>query len=469
MMKPSESTPHGSGVDLSEGDSNLSPNRDRWVTGLDNATRNLLERDARCFLHQSLSTPCINVLTGCQGSRITDLSGRHFLDFHGNSVHQVGFANPRVVEAIRHQLNQLSFCTRRYTNETAVLLAEKLVDLAPDPLGKVLFAPGGTASVGMALKLARVATGRHKTLSMWGSFHGASLDAVSLGGESLFRKNMGPLMPGTEHVPPPDPYRCLFHDTGDCQECNLKCAKYIDYVLEQEGDVAAVVAEPLRCTVVNPPPAGFWQAVRRSCHRHGTLLVFDETAVCLGRTGRMFAFENYDVIPDMVVLGKGLGGGIMPFSALIARKDLDMAPDRALGHYTHEKNPLACAAALATIDVIEEQNLLARTRRLGQHAMHRMKIIKSRFSLVGDVRGEGLLFGGELVIDRRLKTPACDTADRIMYRCLELGLSFKVSGGRFLTLTPPLTISEQDLDAALDILSRALDEEADSSPKISML
>lgn len=445
-------------IDLSEGDSNLSENRQTWLQTLDPATRELLDRDARCFLHQSLSTPCINALAGCEGSRLIDLAGKEYLDFHGNSVHQVGFANPRVTAAITEQLSTLSFCTRRYTNEKAVELAEKLGDLAPGRLGKVLFAPGATSSIGMALKLARIATGRHKTVSMWDAFHGASLDAISIGGESLFRKNMGPLMPGTEHVPPPEPYRCLFDDAGDCASCNLKCARYIDYVLEREGDVAAVVAEPVRCTYITPPPPGFWRAVRKSCDRHGTLLVFDETAVCLGRTGRMFAFEHYDAVPDMVVIGKGLGGGIMPFSALIGRTDLDLAPDLALGHYTHEKNPVACAAALATIRIIEADGLLARASDLGQVAMARLEALKSRYALIGDVRGEGLMFGAELVLDRQTKAPALDAADRIMYRCLELGLSFKVSKGHFLTLTPPLTISRTELETAFDILSRAFSE-----------
>ena len=445
-------------TDLSEGDSNLSANRDAWTDRLDSRTRDLLKRDANVFLHQSLSTPCMNVLENCKESRLTDISGRQYLDFHGNSVHQVGFANPAVIEAITRQLESLSFCTRRYTCETAVELAEKLSDLAPGNLGKVLFAPGATSSVGMALKLARVATGRHKTVSMWDSFHGASLDAISIGGESLFRKNMGPLMPGTEHVPPPEPYRCLFEDSGDCSRCRLKCARYIDYVLEREQDVAAVIAEPVRCTSVSPPPPGFWKAVRRSCNRYGALLIFDETAVCLGRTGTMFAFEQHGVVPDMVVIGKGLGGGIMPFSALIADSRLDLAPDRALGHYTHEKNPVACAAAIATIDYIQTRNLPERSRILGRQALDRLADLKSKFDIIGDVRGRGLMFGAELVEDRLNKTPARTAADRIIYRCLELGLSFKVSKGHILTLTPPLTVSEADLETAFKILTRALSD-----------
>ncbi|TMI92807.1 MAG: aminotransferase class III-fold pyridoxal phosphate-dependent enzyme, partial [Bacillati bacterium ANGP1] len=218
----------------SEGDLNISPRRARWQAAvLDAETRALLEEDARYFLHQSLSTPCLNALSGCGGTAIEDLQGRRYLDFHGNYVHQVGFANPAVIAAIKAQLDRLPFCTRRYTNRPAVALAKKLAALAPGDLNKVLFCPSGTGAIGIALKLARAATGRHKTVSMWDAFHGASLDAISVGGEEIFRGGIGPLLPGTEHVPPPDPYRCVW----DCHRrggCDLKCADYIEYVLGKE-------------------------------------------------------------------------------------------------------------------------------------------------------------------------------------------------------------------------------------------
>jgi 4-aminobutyrate aminotransferase len=443
-------------TDLSEGDSNRSVRRRQWQSRhVDGGTRHWLERDARCFLHQSLSTPCLNVLTESRGATLTDLQRRSILDFHGNSAHQVGYAHPRVMAAVKRQLDIMPFCPRRYTNIPAVELAEKLVDITPDPLGKVLFAPGGTSAVGMALKLARMATGNFKTISMWDSFHGASLDAISVGGESLFRTGIGPLLPGCEHVPPADPYRCLWDPGGHCEACGLKCARYIDYVMDKEGDVAAVVAEPIRCTAVNPAPEGYWKRIRETCDRRGALLIFDETAVCLGRTGRMFAFEHEGVVPDILILGKGLGGGVFPLAAIVARSDLDVAPEKALGHYTHEKNPVACAAASATIDVILSEGLAERSARLGLRALERLSSLKQSVDCIGDVRGRGLLFGVDLVLDRDAKTPAIDEADRIMYACLEMGLSFKVSHGSFLTLTPPLTIEEAELDSALAILEKA--------------
>ena len=193
----------------SEGELNISPRRQAWrQQQLDEDTKYWLEEDAKYFLHQSLSTPCLDVLARCKGAWLEDLQGKRFLDFHGNSVHQVGFGHPRVVQAIREQMETLPFCTRRYTNIPAIKLARKLTQLAPGTLGKVLFAPGGAAAVGIALKLARMATGRFKTLSMWDSFHGGSLDTISVGGEAIFRQDIGPLLPGTEHVPPPDAQHC---------------------------------------------------------------------------------------------------------------------------------------------------------------------------------------------------------------------------------------------------------------------
>jgi 4-aminobutyrate aminotransferase len=441
---------------LSEGDSNRSAHRRQWDNRhVDGVTRAWLDRDARCFLHQSLSTPCLNVLTESRGATLTDLQGRSLLDFHGNSAHQVGYGHPRVMAAVTDQLKRMPFCPRRYTNVPAIELAETLAAITPDPLGKVLFAPGGTSAVGMALKLVRMATGRFKTISMWDAFHGASLDAISVGGESLFRAGIGPLLPGCEHVPPADPYRCLWDPGGNCDTCGLKCVRTIEYVLEKEADIGAVIAEPMRCTAVNPPPAGYWKRIREACDRHGALLIFDETAVCLGRTGRLWAFEHEAVVPDILILGKGLGGGVFPLAAIVTRTDLDIAPDKALGHYTHEKNPVACAAARATIEVILSEGLVERSATLGSRALARLSSLKATVDLIGDVRGRGLLFGMDLVLDRHAKTPAVDQADRIMYACLEMGLSFKVSHGSFLTLTPPLTISDDQLDLALSILEKA--------------
>lgn len=437
-----------------EGDLNLSPRRAAWQDEhLSASTRALLAEDEQVFLRQSLSTPCLNVLQACDGPYIEDIEGRRYLDFHGNWVHQVGFRHPKVVEAITEQLQTLPFCTRRYTNEPAIELAKKLTALAPGDLNKMLFAPGGSLAIGMALKLARAATGRFKTISMWDAFHGASLDAISVGGEAMFRQNIGPLLPGTEHVPPPNPSECPF---GCERSCSLKCAEYIEYVLDKEGDVAAVVSETVRSTPFIPPPE-YWQIVRAACDRHGALLILDEIPHAFGRTGTMFTVEHYGIVPDILVIGKGLGGGIFPLAGILAREGLDEAmPDRALGHYTHEKNPVACAAALAMLDVIEEERLLDHVQELGTFALERMREMQTRHASIGDVRGLGLMLGIELVEDRATMKPAPDLADAVMYRALSKGLSFKVTMGNVLLLLPALTINREEMERALDIVEECL-------------
>jgi 4-aminobutyrate aminotransferase len=442
-------------IDASEGDINQSEARAQWQhNNLNTETCSVLKRDDGKFLHQALSTPCLNVLKSCDGIYIEDMQGRKYMDFHGNNVHQVGYKNKFVIDAIIKQLHELPFSPRRYTNLPAIRLAEKLTSLAPGDLNRVLFAPGGTSAIGIALKLARNATGRYKTISMWDSFHGASLDAISIGGEAAFRKGTGPLLPGTEHVPPADPHHCPFKCGGTC---NNACADYVDYVLEKEGDVAAVVAETIRSTPYIPPK-DYWKKIRSACDKHGALLILDEIPHALGRTGKMFTCEHYDVVPDMLVIGKGLGGGIMPLAAVLAREHLNVAIETSLGHYTHEKSPVACAAALAAIEFIEREHLLAHADELGSYALQVLTAMKGRHRLIGDVRGLGLFLGIELVTDRSTMERACREAEIIMYAALSKGLNFKLSMGNIITLTPSLIISKQELDAAFAILDECLTE-----------
>jgi len=435
-----------------EGDINVSARRREWqARHIGPSTRSLLEADAKHFLHQSLSTPCLDVLAEADGIYLTDLEGRRFIDFHGNNVHQVGYRNPRVIAAVRSALDSLPFSPRRFTNRYAVDLAARLTALAPGTLNKVLFAPGGTEAIGMALKLARAVTGRHKTVSMWDSFHGASLDAISIGGEALFRKNSGPLLAGTEHAPPCDPKACLYGCGGIC---NARCADYVDYILAKEEDVAAVVVETVRCTDVQIPPADYYRRLRASCDKHGALLILDEIPIGLGRTGRMFAFEHYDIVPDMVVLGKGLGGGVWPMAALVVKENLDVAGQQALGHYTHEKSSVGCAAALATLDCLELDGLLDRAYFIGNRIKARLDDLRQRVPLISEVRCIGALVGVELALPDG--KPARDEAERVMYESLANGLSFKIGQGNVLNLSPPLIIGDDELDAALSILERAL-------------
>lgn len=453
----------------SEGDVNLSPRRKSWQERtLDPTTRTLLGRDSAAFLHQSVSTPCLNGIAKAEGIWIEDTAGRRYMDFHGNNVHHVGYAHPRVIAAIKAQLDDLSFAPRRFANDRAVELAEALSDRFQSlggTAGKVLFTTGGSDAVEVAIKLARIATGRFKTLSFWDSFHGAGLGASSVGGESLFRtgRAVGPLLPGTEHVAPFGCYRCAYGHTVDAQglpdleRCQLACAKMVRYVLEREGDVAAVIAEPARAVPFVPPP-GYWAAVRAACNAHGTLLIFDEIPTGLGKTGRFFAAEHDGASPDIMVLGKALGGGVLPIAAVIARIELDVAGDYAFGHYTHEKNPVTAAAALATLEVIQAEGLVDNAARVGAYALERLYELKHRYPLIGDVRGRGLLIGIELVTNRATKIPAGDAAEALLYSAMSRGLSFKTTMGNVLTWTPPLIITRAQMGQALDILEQSLRE-----------
>ena len=446
-MKPVQTTTNLADL-ATEGDINLSARRKQWENDCLSAdTRALLAQDAKHFLHQSLSTPCMNALKSAKGIWLEDVEGRQIMDFHGNSVHQVGYGHPAVVSAVKEALDTLPFSPRRFTNQYAVDLAATLTRLAPGDLNRVLFAPGGAEGIGIALKLARIATGRHKTISMWDSFHGASLDAISIGGEAIFRRGVGPLMSGTEHVPPCDPHNCRFNCGG---QCNASCSDYIEYVLSKEEDVAAVIVETVRCTDVQIPPRSYYEKLRKACDKYGALLILDEIPICLGRTGTLFAFEQYGIVPDMVVIGKGLGGAVFPMAAVIAREGLNIAGDRALGHYTHEKSSLGCAAALATLQVIEQEQLLDHTQALGAWALKRMKEIQARQPMVSDVRQVGLLLGIELQ-DKQV-------AEDVLYRCLSRGLSFKVGQGNVLVLCPPLIIKQHELENALQIVERCLTE-----------
>jgi 4-aminobutyrate aminotransferase len=449
----------------SESDTNQTSRRAAWqARNLDVRGKALLDADSRAFLHQSVSTPCLNAIVKAEGIWIEDAAGRRYMDFHGNNVHHIGYGHPRLKRAIADQMDALPFAPRRYACEPALALAEKLGSIAPGKLSKALFTTGGSDAIEVAVKLARTATGRHKTLSFWDAFHGAGFGAGALSGENLFRSGpASPLIAGATHVAPFACYRCPYGYPVDAAGaprldlCNTQCARMVDYVLGREGDVAAVVAEPARAISYLPPP-GFWKIVREACDRRGTLLIFDEIPTGLGKTGRMFASEHDGVVPDILVLGKALGGGILPIAAVIARPELDVGADWAFGHYTHEKNPVTARAALTTIEIIEDEGLAENAATVGNMALERLQDMKSRFAAIGDVRGRGLLIGIDMVMDRDSKAPADDLAEAVMYGCLDRGLSFKTSMGNILTLTPPLTTTVGEMHAALDILAAALDE-----------
>ncbi len=449
---------------LSEGESNTSNRRLEWEEETHNEeTRKVLEQDAHFFINQTVSSPCLSVVKKAKGACIEDTNGRSYLDFHGNSVHHIGYGHPDLKKAISLQMDVLPFAPRRFACDSAIELAKKLAKITPGDLSKVLFTAGGSDAIEVALKIARAATGRHKTISFWDSFHGAGFGAASVGGEQLFRSHVsGPLLSGTEHVAPFACYRCPYgypdhNGKPQIEICNSTCADFVRYVLEKEGDVAAVIAEPVRAVPYIPPP-DYWKKVRQACNEFGALLIFDEIPTGLGKTGKMFACEHDETVPDLLVLGKALGGGILPIAAVIARAELDVAGNYALGHYTHEKNPVTAKAALTTIEIIEKENLVENAAVLGKYMLDQLNLLKDKHTSIGDVRGIGLLVGVEMVLNKNQKTVADDLAEDVLYRCLDKGLSFKITMGNVLTLSPPLNITRKQIDLSLKILDQCISE-----------
>ena len=259
---------------------------------------------------------------------------------------------------------------------------------------------------------------------------------------------MGPLLPGAEHVPSFGDYRNAW---GVREGSGELCVNEIRHVLEKEVDVAAVIAEPTRAVPVFPP-AGFWRQIRRLCNEHGALLIFDEIPTGLGKTGRMFASEHEEVVPDILVLGKSLGGGALPIAAIVCRSELDVCAEYAHGHYTHEKNPVTCRAALETIRIIEDDGLVEHSAAMGTVGLSRLRDMMGRHPLIGDVRGRGCLMGVELVKDHETREPAVAAADAVLYRALDRGLSFKTSMGNVLTISPPLIVTEDQMHQAMDVV-----------------
>ncbi len=419
-----------------EGDVNFTPERKNWYAVLDTDTMDLLNRDKDVFMHQSLSTPCLNVLASCEGSYITDINGKKYLDFHGNSVHHVGYRNSFVIARVKQQMNVLPFCPRRYTNDVAVTFAEKLTSYFPPSLNRVLFAPGGTATVSMALKLARIITGKQRIVSLEDSFHGASLDAIAAGGEYQFKKYMG-IFPDTVNVRQPG-----MNDMAAADE--------LEEILKEEPGIGAFIAETIRNTDVRIPSIAYWKRVREICTKYNVLLILDEIPIAFGKTGKMFAFEHYGIVPDIVCLGKSMGAGVIPMAGIVTKEEYNIAAEISLGHFTHEKSPLGCAAGLAMLEFMEEKNLLQKVKEDELFIKNELEKLKEEFAIIGDVRGVGLLWAIELLNKRDI-----DVAGKILYECLKNGLSFKVSNGNILQLSPPLTISGKELADAFSVLHHA--------------
>jgi 4-aminobutyrate aminotransferase len=279
------------------------------------------------------------------------------------------------------------------------------------------------------------------------------MGAASVSGEELFHGGAGPMVPGAFHVEFPNYYRNPWKFISP-DDVDAECLRQIEVILRREPDVAAIIGEPISATPVMPSK-GYWQGVQALCRRYGALLIFDEIIEGFGRTGRMFACEHF-VTPDVLVLGKSLGGGLVPFAGIVTREDYNVLQHRSIGHYTHEKNALCAAAGLAEIEYIEQHDLVNHAERLGRYAIERLREMQARHPSIGDIAGTGFHLGIDLVKDPATRERAIDEAERIMFKAFDKGVAFKLIEGNVITLRPSLVLTRAQMDTVLDVLDECI-------------
>jgi 4-aminobutyrate aminotransferase len=395
-----------------------------------------------------------------EGAIVQDVDGNRFLDFNaGIAVVATGHCHPRVVKAIQQQAARLIHMSGTdFYYEGMVALAEKLSEIAPgDVERRVSFGNSGAEAIEGAIKLARWSTGRDKIIAFFGSFHGRTMGALSLTArKAVQRSGFGPLVPGVVHAPYPYCYRCPFGKEPD--NCAVECVKHIEDTLLKTiapaAETAAIVVEPVQGEggyVV--PPGKFFEELARVASQNGILLVFDEVQSGMGRTGKMWAAEHFDAVPDIFAVAKGIASG-MPLGATVARHDLMTWPPGAHAS-TFGGNPVSCAAALVTIALLEE-GLVENAARMGTYLRTRLRDWPARFPNVGDVRGLGLMIGIELVRDQRTKEIAPQLRDHVMQLAFERGLLVLGAGDNTIRLCPPLVVTVDQCEFALDTLEECL-------------
>jgi 4-aminobutyrate aminotransferase len=404
-----------------------------------------------------------------RGANIEDADGNIYIDLTaGFCVATAGHSNPRIVRAISEQAEQILHSQGGLNpNRRRVQLAEKLAELAPGRLSVSHIANTGAEAIEMALKSARIYTGRHTVIAFQGGFHGKTTGALSVSSQNHYRQPFVGVLPGVVHVPYAYPYRCPAHTNDD--DCFICSGRYLEHLLTMPdsgvADVAAIILEPIQGHggwIV--PPLGFVRAVRRLCDQHGILMIADEIITGFGRTGRWFGMDHYDVIPDILAVGKGLASGF-PISATIMTAEIAAAWQPMQHTSTFLGNPVGCAAALASLAEIEERGLVERSSELGTYFKTMLLDLQSRHPLIGEVRGLGMMVGLELVKDRTTRTPATKEGARVVDAALRRGVIATNYGGSYhnvIKMSPPLVISRQQLDYALEVLDESFTEvEAD--------
>jgi 4-aminobutyrate aminotransferase len=398
-----------------------------------------------------------------RGIVITDVDGNEFYDFSaGIAVTSTGHCHPDVVSAIQKQAGELIHMSGTdFYYESLVTLAERLSKIAPMPgPHKFYYGNSGAEAVECALKLARYHTKRQNIIAFFGAFHGRTMGAMSLtASKPQQRRRFSPLMPGVTHVPYPDLYRGRKDAIQDADTFALNCARFIEEKLFKTTlppeEVAAIFVEPVQGEggyVV--APTIFMQELRRICDQHGIILVLDEVQSGIGRTGKWWAVEHTGVEPDMVCMAKGLASG-MPLGITMTRSEImDWVPGSHAS--TFGGNPVCIAAALATLDVIEKEDLLKHTTEVGAHMLKRMSTWPAKLKLVGDVRGLGLMIGVDIVKDKATKEYGSAERDLIIERAFERGILFLGCGPSTIRICPPLVVTKEEADVALDVLEECI-------------
>lgn len=415
--------------------------------------KELIRRDAAVSVSQANSTPAVLAVRRAAGVWLEDHDGRRYIDFYGNNCHHVGHSHPRVVDAIIKQLNEVAFVSRGQTNRPAIELAELIRANYPTPDARIMFMPGGSEAVEAAIMVAKAHTRRYKTLSFYDSYHGRSAGALSVSGRYRDRTDrLGPLMPGAIHVP------AFFHwPEHDPDERAKRCIESVKAAFEYERDIAAFVAEPVRTGPTGPfvPPSWFWPEIRDLCDKQGTLLIFDDIPGGLGKTGHLFNQTLVGARPDITLLGKSLGGGIVPLAAVILNPELNTTSDLNIGYFTHEKNPTAAAAGLATLGLIIESGLPSHVLSLeGRICAFLLKLLDES-DFLGGVRSCGFLFSIDCV-DPLTKRPSHSCAEALFKAVLDQGLLPLPLAGASISFSVPLITTADELESAFDRLRAAV-------------
>lgn len=399
------------------------------------------------------------VMARARGAEAWDVDGNRFLDFmSGIGVASTGHAHPKVVQAIKDAADDFLHISSDYWHERMTRLAERINELDPmrEPV-QVLVCQSGTESVEGALKLARYVTGRPRFIGFLGGFHGRTMGALAFTSSKVTQQaGFFPTMPGVTHVPYPNPYRPLFVGTDQ----GRAVLDYIEMLFQSNlppGEVAAIVVEPIQGEGgYLVPPDSFLPGLRALCDRHGILLIFDEVQCGIGRSGKMFASQHWGVSPDIMTLAKGLASGL-PMGLVVARRSHMEKWKRGAHGNTFGGNPLCCAAALATLELVERE-YAANAAAVGEYFIGRLRELQQRFACIGEVRGKGLMIGMELITDRASRAPAKKLCEAVLTRAFHHGLLLLSCGASTVRFIPPLMINRGHVDEALTLLEPALNE-----------